>query len=62
MLFAETPLPHVPQIHQVSRFDRSFANVSFIAGMLVDKYLYHLPLYRQHQRLEATGITITVAP
>ncbi len=40
-------------------FDRSFADVSFIAGMLVDKYLYHLPLYRQHQRLEASGITIS---
>ena len=42
-------------------FDRSFADVSFIAGMLVDKYLYHLPLYRQHQRLEASGITISRA-
>ena len=40
-------------------FDRSFADVSFIAGMLVDKYLYHLPLYRQHQRLEASGITLS---
>ncbi len=40
-------------------FDRSFADVSFIAGMLVDKYLYHLPLYRQHQRLEASGVTIS---
>ena len=33
-------------------FDRSFADVSFIAGMLVDKYLYHLPLY---QATPATG-------
>ena len=40
-------------------FDRSFADVSFIAGMLIDKYLYHLPLYRQHQRLEASGITLS---
>ena len=42
-------------------FDRSVADVSFIAGMLVDKYLYHLPLYRQHQRLEANGITLSRA-
>lgn len=40
-------------------FDRSFADVSFIAGMLVDKYQYHLPLYRQHQRLESSGITLS---
>ena len=40
-------------------FDRSFADVSFIAGILVEKYRYHLPLYRQHQRLEASGITVS---
>lgn len=39
--------------------DRSFADVSFIAGLLVDKLVYHLPLYRQHQRLAASGITIS---
>jgi transposase len=27
------------------------ADVSFLAGMMVDKAVYHLPLYRQHQRL-----------
>jgi transposase len=36
--------------------DKSFADVSFIAGLLVDKFLYHLPLYRQHQRLQDAGI------
>ena len=25
--------------------------------MLVDKFAYHLPFYRQHQRLSAAGIT-----
>lgn len=29
---------------------------SFLVGMLVDKFLYHLPLYRQHQRLKNSGI------
>lgn len=36
--------------------DKSFADVSFLVGMLIDKFLYHLPLYRQHQRLENSGI------
>ena len=31
--------------------ERTAAEVSFLAGMLVDKFRYHLPLYRQHQRL-----------
>jgi transposase len=30
--------------------ERSFADVSVLAGLLVDKLRYHLPLYRQHQR------------
>ena len=37
----------------------SRADVSFIAGVLVDKFAWHLPLYRQHQRLEAAGITVS---
>ena len=40
-------------------FDKSFADVSFIAGALIDKFQYHLPLYRQHQRLAAAGITMS---
>lgn len=38
--------------------DKSFADVSFLAGMLLNKFLYHLPLYRQHQRLERNGIRV----
>ena len=37
----------------------SRADVSFIAGLLVDKFAYHLPFYRQHQRLTDSGITVT---
>ena len=37
----------------------SRADVSFLAGLLVDKFAWHLPLYRQHQRLEDTGITVS---
>lgn len=39
--------------------DKSVADVSFLVGMLVDKFLYHLPLYRQHQRLLQSGITLS---
>lgn len=39
-------------------FDKSVADVSFLTGMLVDKFVYHLPLYRQHQRLAGGGITL----
>lgn len=37
----------------------SRADVSFIAGLLLDKFAYHLPLYRQHQRLADSGITVS---
>ena len=42
-------------------FDQSLADVSFLVAMLVDKFLYHLPLYRQHQRLQQAGITLSRA-
>jgi transposase len=38
--------------------DKSYADVSLLAGMLIDKFRYHLPLYRQHQRMKAAGITV----
>jgi mono/diheme cytochrome c family protein len=37
----------------------SRADVSFAAGLLMDKFAWHLPLYRQHQRLAASGITVS---
>ncbi len=39
--------------------DGSRAEVSFVAGLLVDKFAYHLPLYRQHQRLQDSGIDVS---
>lgn len=41
--------------------ERSVADVSFMAGMAVDKCLYHLPLNRQHQRLVANGFQLSRA-
>ena len=38
-------------------FDNCMADVSVLAGLLVDKFVYHMPLYRQHQRLKQSGIT-----
>jgi transposase len=37
----------------------SRAEVSFVAGVLIDKFAYHLPLYRQHQRLADCGIHVS---
>lgn len=40
-------------------FERNQWDVSFIAGLLVEKFLYHQPLYRQHQRLCRSGIELS---
>ena len=40
-------------------FEGSLADVSLLAGLLVDKFCYHLPLYRQHQRLKDAGVTLS---
>lgn len=42
-----------------SVIEGSRADVSFVAGLLVDKFAYHLPLYRQHQRLTDSGIDVS---
>lgn len=39
-------------------FGKSVADVSLLASMTVDKFLYHLPLYRQHQRMAAAGVRL----
>jgi len=36
----------------------SYADVSTLACLLVDKWVYHLPLYRQHQRMQAAGVHV----
>ena len=46
------PAPH-------SVIERSFADATFLAGMVTDKFLYHLPLYRQHQRLKMADVHIS---
>ena len=43
----------------VSVLEGSRADVSLLAGVLVDKFLYHLPLYRQHQRMVAQGLRVS---
>ena len=52
----EVEIRQAPTITPV--LDRSLADVSLLVGLLIDKFRFHLPLYRQHQRLEAAGITI----
>lgn len=45
----------------VGVIDGSRADVSFVAGMVIDKFDYHLPLYRQHRRLEDAGVKVSRA-
>jgi transposase len=40
----------------VGVIEGSRADVSVVAGMLVDKFAYHIPFYRQHQRAGDGGI------
>lgn len=37
----------------------SLAALSFLVGLIITKYRYHIPLYRLHQMLKATGIVIS---
>lgn len=54
----DTQTLHCPPA-PVGVLEGSRADVSFAAGILVDKFAYHLPLYRQHQRLTDSGITVS---
>lgn len=51
------------KIHNLNKpnnvFAGSIADVSFMAGMVVDKFAWHLPLYRQHQRLAQAGVGLS---
>lgn len=39
--------------------ERSFADATLLAGLITDKFQYHLPLYRQHQRMSAAGVHVS---
>jgi hypothetical protein len=43
----------------VGVLDGSRADVSFLAGLMIDKCAYHMPLYRQHQKLLDAGFTVS---
>jgi transposase len=43
----------------VGVIEGSRADVSFIVGLIVDKFCWHLPLYRQHQRLTDAGFMLS---
>jgi transposase len=40
-------------------FEKSFPDVSLVANLLIEKFVFHLPLYRQHQRLQQAGIRLS---
>lgn len=48
-------VPAVPE----AVLEGCYADVSLLAGLLVDKAVYHLPLYRQHQRMLNSGIQLS---
>lgn len=56
----DTKTLHCPPA-PVGVIEGSRAEVSFIAGVVVDKFAWHLPLYRQHQRLLAAGFKLSRA-
>lgn len=41
--------------------EKSYADVSFLALLIIEKFIYHLPLYRLHQRLLDCGILLARA-
>jgi len=38
-----------------------YADISVLIGLIVDKFLYYQPLYRQHQKMKAQGIELSRA-
>ena len=54
----DTQTLHCPPA-PVGVLEGSRADVSLVAGLLVDKFAYHIPFYRQHQRMGDGGITAT---
>lgn len=57
-------LKHCPSERLVSTaapaglWEGSIVDVSLVSGLLTDKFVYHMPLYRQHQHLQRDGITV----
>lgn len=49
----------LPSLAPENVLDKSISDVSLLVGLLVDKFQYHLPLYRQHQRLSQAGVTLS---
>lgn len=45
----------------ISMLDSCRADVRFIAGIIIDKFAYHQPLYRQHVKLQDSGINVSRA-
>lgn len=54
----DTQALHCPSA-PVGVIEGSRADVSFVVGLLVDKFAWHLPLYRQHQRLIDAGFKVS---
>lgn len=44
-----------------SIIDSPYADISVLIGLIIDKFLYYQPLYRQHQKMRAQGIELSRA-
>ncbi|WP_395340333.1 IS66 family transposase [Ningiella sp. W23] len=45
----------------INILEGTYADVSLLAGLMVDKAVYHLPLHRQHLRMLQSGVTLSRA-
>lgn len=50
-------IEHIPAPANV--LENTCVDVSLLGGLLVDKFAYHLPLHRQHQRMKDAGVTVS---
>ena len=42
-------------------FDGCSVHITLLVGLIIEKFLYHMPLYRQHQRMQQNGIFVSRA-
>jgi len=46
-------------INKFTVLENSYADVSFLANLVIEKFEYHMPLHRQHKKIANSGIKIS---
>lgn len=57
-------LKHKPSqviISTAKPVDGCSVHITLLVGLIIEKFLYHMPLYRQHQRMQQNGIFVSRA-